>query len=372
MPLIDEIEQHSATVSADSYSMSINELVTMYKDKEIDIHPEFQRFFRWELEQKSKLIESFLLGIPIPPVFVAEKEDSKWEVIDGLQRLSTVLEVMGEYVDENGNKKPPLTLVKTRYLPDLEGKRWSVEENDDDNIELPEAARIKIKRSRIDISIIKKSSDAIAKYEIFQRLNTGGSNATDQEVRNCIILMTNKDALTWMQDMASLDAFKGSFLFSEKQINESYDLELVTRFIVLALSSYEDLAGISELGDYLTTAILKIINDHNQLHSVLDVFTKVFTFLDAALGENSFRKYNPDKKVYYGASLISIFEVVAIGLGIHILRGGSEPNIDEFQEKHKELWGKITEGLGKSVGSGVRASTRIPQTIAFGVSLFQQ
>ena len=72
----------------------------MYKDDlEFVINPDFQRLFRWENGQKSKLIESLLLGIPLPSIFVFEKEDATWELIDGLQRISTLLEFMGELKD---------------------------------------------------------------------------------------------------------------------------------------------------------------------------------------------------------------------------------------------------------------------------------
>ena len=67
--------------------LSIGEIVNMYKDDEFIINPDFQRLFRWELGQKSKLIESILLGIPLPSIFVFEKDDAKWELIDGLQRI---------------------------------------------------------------------------------------------------------------------------------------------------------------------------------------------------------------------------------------------------------------------------------------------
>jgi uncharacterized protein with ParB-like and HNH nuclease domain len=89
--LIDEINAAQRLVKTDAYQMSIGEVVNMYRDNEIIIDPEFQRLFRWDLGQKSRLFESILLGIPLPSIFVFEREDSKWELIDGLQRTSTIL-----------------------------------------------------------------------------------------------------------------------------------------------------------------------------------------------------------------------------------------------------------------------------------------
>lgn len=117
--LEQEINTYSAKVSTDSYSMSVGELVSMYKDRELNLHPEFQRFFRWTVEQKSKFIESLLLGIPIPPIFVSERSNSYWDVIDGLQRISTIFEVMGELRDEENRTKDQLALTRP-YIPQVD------------------------------------------------------------------------------------------------------------------------------------------------------------------------------------------------------------------------------------------------------------
>ena len=88
--LQNEIERAQRLVRTDAYQMSIGEIVSMYRENELVINPDFQRLFRWEIGQKAKLIESLLLGIPIPSIFVFETEDAKWELIDGLQRISDV------------------------------------------------------------------------------------------------------------------------------------------------------------------------------------------------------------------------------------------------------------------------------------------
>ncbi|MCL1803987.1 MAG: DUF262 domain-containing protein [Eubacteriaceae bacterium] len=76
--------------------------MNLYKDGELDVHPEFQRFYGWDEEQKTKLIESILLGIPIPPIFVSQRRDGIWDVIDGQQRLSTILQFTHLLKEENG------------------------------------------------------------------------------------------------------------------------------------------------------------------------------------------------------------------------------------------------------------------------------
>ena len=72
--LQDEIDKRAREIHTDRYSMSISEAAAMYADSELEIHPEFQRIFRWSLEQQSRLIESIFLGIPVPPIFVAQQK----------------------------------------------------------------------------------------------------------------------------------------------------------------------------------------------------------------------------------------------------------------------------------------------------------
>jgi uncharacterized protein with ParB-like and HNH nuclease domain len=163
--------------------MSIGELINLYRDRELDIHPEFQRFFRWSDEQKSRFIESLLLGIPIPSMFVQQREDGVWDVIDGLQRLSTIFQLVGLLRDEEDQLVPPLELQGTRYLPSLQDKHW--EENGGNGQGLNREQQLIIKRSKLDIKIVLRESDESSKYELFQRLNTGGSSLSDQELRNC-------------------------------------------------------------------------------------------------------------------------------------------------------------------------------------------
>jgi hypothetical protein len=360
--LEDDIAKYSAKVSSTAYSMSVGELIAMYRDRELGLHPEFQRFYRWTPEQKSRLIESLLLGIPIPPIFIDEKSDSKWEVIDGLQRLSTILEVTGELRDAEGNLRPQFQLTRTKYLRNLEGRRWH-DENPD--ISLPEAARIKIKRARFDINIVKNVSDEIAKYEIFQRLNSGGSNATDQEVRNCILVMTDRSFFEYVSDLAKQPDFVACVPLTDRAIEEAYDLELIVRYLVLALADLSILKVIDELGTFLTEQSLFIAMQPLTIRAQMaEAFQATFAFLAEHLGSNAFKRYNPGKNKYLGAFLISIFEVVASGLGRRFYEGHGAPEPTAFLERHKQLWTE-TE-LTTNVGSGIRASTRIPHTVSYG------
>lgn len=93
--LESQVQELRNSLTTDRMDMSFGEIMNMYEQGEIIISPEFQRLFRWTIEQKTKFIESILLGIPIPPIFVAEDNDGRWELVDGLQRISTVLSFFG-------------------------------------------------------------------------------------------------------------------------------------------------------------------------------------------------------------------------------------------------------------------------------------
>jgi hypothetical protein len=105
--LEDQIAEARRTISSEGYPMSIGELTNLYRDGELNVRPEFQRFFRWTNTQKSRLVESLLLGIPLPSIFVAQTADGRWELVDGLQRVSTILQLQGLLEDEDGRPVAP-------------------------------------------------------------------------------------------------------------------------------------------------------------------------------------------------------------------------------------------------------------------------
>lgn len=147
--LVTQIQDRAKEIHTDAYPMSIGELMSIYRDGELDIHPEFQRFFRWSPLQKSKFIESLLLGIPIPSIFVSQREDGVWDVVDGVQRLSTIFEFTGVLRDKNGSQVPSSTLVATEYLPGLQGRVW--EDDNRPGLSFPNALRLELKRRKLDL-----------------------------------------------------------------------------------------------------------------------------------------------------------------------------------------------------------------------------
>lgn len=366
MSLEKEIDQRAKQIHTDGYSLSIGELMSLYKDKEIDIHPEFQRFFRWTPIQKTKLIESILLGIPIPPIFVSQREDGVWDLIDGLQRLSTILEFAGLLRDADGNTKPATSLSGTDYLPSLEGKYWQKDDEPHNSFDLPQ--RLIIKRSKLGVQIIKKESDKDTKFELFQRLNTGGTALTEQEIRNCILVMINKDFYTWLGGLSKNPNFQGTIPITEKAIDEQYDIEIALRFLVYKNINSTDFT--KDVGKLLTDKVIEFAsNEHFDFENEKIIFDKVFLLLNKALGDDVFRKWDETKNKFSGPFSISAFETIALGLAKKIeLYEDTAENIEKLRE--------IIKGVSQNPifieksGSGKRAPTRVPYLLPLGEKLF--
>ena len=124
MALAKEIQKARQDIVSDGYEMSVGEIINLYRDKEIFINPSFQRLFRWDPSRKTRFIESLLLGIPVPPIFVYQDKKGVWELIDGLQRLSTIFEFVGILRLPDGVTAEPSVLDGTQFLPSLSDKSW--------------------------------------------------------------------------------------------------------------------------------------------------------------------------------------------------------------------------------------------------------
>lgn len=362
--LSSEIELRSKEIHATSYDMSIGEIISMYNDGDLDIHPEFQRFFRWSSLQKTKLIESFLLNIPVPPIFVSQRSDGVWDVVDGLQRLSTILQFVGDYRNDKNEKEPPLVLQETQLLPSLKGKKYENTENPSEGF--TEAERRYFKRAKISFNILNKESDPSSKYELFQRLNTGGTSLSDQEVRNCLMVMADPVKFRFVKSLAEYEPFKQTINVSERDKDERYDMELVTRFICLRTEDINKIKSVSDFSSYLNDRIISIFSDINfNWELEMTIFKRSFDIINNGLSDNAFRKYDTERNRYKGSFYISAFEFVAIGLGRHNGKISEGFNIDN---QVKQLWRYISDNSINWLGYS--AAGRLAKTIALGDRLY--
>lgn len=219
MGVLDEVERHRQDIVTDTYTVTWREILGQYKDKELIIDPEYQRLFRWDIDQQTQYIESILLSIPSPPIFLARNADGKFEVIDGLQRVSSLLKFFAEDIsgaalavaadqDENerNNITVPMRLTAGPLVPSLEGFTAAT---------LPETLVRTIKYARITIILLEKESNPRARYEVFKRLNKLGSPLSDQEIRNCTARLLGRDFPEQLRTLAAHPPIRAALSLSE-------------------------------------------------------------------------------------------------------------------------------------------------------------
>ncbi len=339
----------------DGYSMSIGELVGLYKEGELIVNPNFQRKFRWSSKQQSRLIESILIGVPLPSIFVYQDKAGKWEVVDGLQRISTILSFMGELKNSSGEKIIGTTLEKTKLLPDLEGATWG---------SLPkEPFQLDFRRSKIELKIIKNSTDENAKLEVFQRLNYAPTILSGQEYRDAMLIMLNNDFYEWLSNLSQDNYFQHCIDLSDRWKDEKYDEELVLRlftFSIYPISGYGKIDSyLDEQIFYDENSLLKRVSAKTfNLEIEAEKFKKTFHLLSRAKGDSVFQKSGKGQQF-----LESYYE--AIGIGLYL-------NIDSYTEDDIELIRNKVDSIDNTAIKALNATSRISKTIPYGKEYFKK
>ena len=364
-----EVSEERNRLSSDRMDISFGELINLYKNDELIIRPDYQRLFRWNLEQKTAFIESILLGIPIPPIFVAEDENGVWELIDGLQRVSTFISFFGEL------KKDVTSITKLEddedilyddyEAPDL-GNKWKlmagslVKGLNGFSIDtLPPKFKINLKRAVCRVEILRGESKMDMKYELFKRLNSGGSKATPQEIRNAIFRAVNPKLSKLITELSSNKKFiKLTALTSQKR-RELYDQELVLKFIAF-FNNIEDINDNTER--YLDDFMKKSTEDDSfDSDYYRDMFNKVIDLIDELNDEHIFKT-----KATGGLFIPSEFEGIMIG---------AAKNFDYYRNNLEVLRSRISdlkkdEDFKKYSGSLSNSKNRIKKRLARANQIF--
>lgn len=357
MSLEAQIADRAKEIHTDGYPMSIGEMISLYREGDIDIHPEFQRIFIWTNKQKTSLIESILLKIPVPPIFVSQRQDGVWDVIDGVQRLSTILEFVGSYRNELGEQVAASVLQGTNYLPGLEGHRW-----DGGSLHFSDALQRDFKRAKVEFRIIRKESDANAKYDLFQRLNSG-AELSQQEVRNCLLVMLNKEKFQHLSELAANDDFLTAVPLSEAKEERAYRQELVLRFHMQQSYEGTDKELPEEFGDYLTTWMRQAATTGDEFLEG-KAFSRTFRTINVALGEDAFRRY--DNGRHKGAFSIACYEFVTTGVAANLDYWSAHPQL--LTERVREVW--TSPQFRANSGTGVSPRRRVPKLIHISREFF--
>ncbi|MGD2204490.1 DUF262 domain-containing protein [Microbacterium maritypicum] len=353
-----EVLEARQEIFSESYPMSLGELTNLFKDGELVISPAFQRLFRWDDEQKSRLIESILLGIPLPSIFVSQTQDGKWELIDGLQRVSTILQLQGLLPE-----KDPLVLQGTKYLPGLDGRAW---ESRGGEPELPNSLRLDFKRSKLDLKILKRDSSPKTKYDLFQRLNSYGSPLTAQEMRNAALVGVSAPFAKWIEELANIDDFVDTTVLSDRQRTEKYGEELVLRFLFLHDVRETSAVSLRGFSQRLDDAAVGLADNFPARKDTLEhVFRTTFQVIARSADDDAFRKWDAARGKFSGGFSNTAFEIIAVGLGYNI--ASSLPYREDVLEATKEIW-TAAEMRGR-YSTGVSTESRLSRTLPFGRKL---
>ena len=387
MYLEREIENAAIQVSTDAFSLTIGELINMYRDGDVVINPDFQRFFRWDIERKSRLIESILVRIPLPPIFVFELPNSKWEVIDGLQRLSTILEFTGELRDpDTGNNVTPRSLVGTQYLPSLRGAFWSNHlkeaqlvldeqrrsttadhfvDNRDYYYVFDADMQRALKRTKIGIQLLEKKSDPQSKYDLFQRLNSGGLAANDQELRNCAIVMISDAFFKKMREFATSDKFRKLIPLGRRSIEKSNDLDNLSKILAFSFKDYR--LG-TDIEEFVTQAMIELASGGvEEADKAFSSLNEGIDILVEACGYNALRPYR--NGVFVGRIGRTNIEIVLVGLLKNLNHIKRQPNpVTYVFERIISFWS--SEDISKFSAAGMAGTDRVQYSIPLGVNLF--
>jgi hypothetical protein len=247
--------------------------------------PDFQRDFVWEPERQSKLIESALLRIPLPVFYLAETKEGKIVVVDGLQRLTTFHNFL------NNDFK----LKGLEFAEDLNGKSFS---------NLSPSLKNRIEDTPLQLYLIDSQVPEAAKYEIFERVNSGVP-LTRQQMRNCLY---TGQATFWLRHMAESTEFQeatGHSLNSKTM----RDRECINRFAAFYLNGWKSYSG--EMDDFLGDTLSRI-NRGCDLADLSIRFLRSMRLNRLLQGDHAFRKslLNPVSRSVINVALFDVFSVL--------------------------------------------------------------
>lgn len=360
---ISDERQHIAT---DRMDFSIGELVNMYEQQELIIHPEYQRLFRWTDTQKTALIESILLGIPIPPIFVAEDENGIWEVVDGLQRLSTLVSFFGKLKSDNvGNEV--ITFDEDNDDEEIinTNNKWFLEKGDilksleGFNVDsLPLKYVLNIKRSSLRVEILRGQSRVTMKYELFKRLNSNGTKLTAQEIRNAIYRGLDSSVNKLVEKLSKNPAFVSLTSLTKQKKKELYDQELVLRFMAFYDKNTEINNNTAKiLDDFMERSV----ND-SQFDCAMyeNIFNKTIILLEELNDNFVFKNAN-------NAFVPAYFEAIMLGVANNIEAYSNDTVL--LSNKIREL--KESQEFKQYMGSASNSKKRIERRLEIALSIFE-
>lgn len=295
--LVNQLNEQKRKVAFDTYDITVQQLISMVYNDQIDIAPEYQRQYRWDIQRQSQFIESLFLGIPIPSLFMATNKDGTWELVDGVQRLSTLIHFAG---DINARKKlnlsTALTLNNLEKLDYFNGYRFD---------RLPSSVQLQFNLRPIKVTTLNDKSDKVVRFDLFERLNTGGVVLSNQEIRACVFRGKFNDLL---EELAQDPDFTTVVKLSKREEQDRTREEYVLRFFAF-YHRYKDFEH----------SVIEFLNSYmeEQQKSVKypefrNLFRKTFSQLAQLFPNGLVRKQNNTP--------VNLYEGVAVGAALALKR----------------------------------------------------
>ena len=275
----------------------LNTIQEMFSGEDYILNPEFQRRHRWNVEKQSKLIESFIMNVPIPPIFLYEKDYSVYEEMDGLQRISAIKDFYEDKYELQG----------LEIWPELNGRKYS---------RLPEQVKKGIDRRYISSIVLLKETAKSEKEAneikqmVFSRINSGGAKLEDQEYRNAQCSGKFNDMIV---DLSRNDIFCDIFDIPQKTEDENLaedrmsdelkenskfrtmkDVETVLRFFALRKIDKWENTTFTKFLDHFACQANKL--PENVLSEYKSIFEKTIKFAYDLLGDKAFCMWKNNKK----------------------------------------------------------------------------
>ena len=354
--LIKELDERSSQIRFDVIDFSAGELIRLHRDQEINIQPAFQRMFRWTQAQQSRLIESMLLGLPIPQIVLFQREDGVLELIDGLQRVSSIIRFITSLTPRPPEDEEDLStrLTGCDILTTLNGKVFS---------DFEPVLQLELKRKTLRAIVIRRTNDPNLRYEMFKRLNAGGSPAEAHEVRNASLRIVGTSVERFLELLESCSA-RDSFMeltdtLSDQAKQRLGRQELVLRYLALknSLDTYK--GSISDwLDDYSESVAKAVVTfDYAEEQLAFDTF---FDILGAKFGEEAFLKHKNGRAL--GGLAPAYFDAVTMGT---LPLAGRLATISSEEAKAilNEAVGHENDDFRENVGPGANAVPRIHRRI---------
>jgi hypothetical protein len=304
---LDQLNEERKKVDVASHDFSVRELVRMISDGELNAAPVYQRRFRWRAEASSLFVESVFLGLPVPPIFVATNVGFQWEVVDGLQRLSSLAHFLAKDDQEAAavNRDAPLRLAGLGTLTELNGFTFH---------DLPKELQVFFGRQPLKVISLTDKSNLEVRFDVFERLNRGGIRLTPQEVRACVY---RGEFNIFIDELAEDEKLTSLLKLRETNKEDGTQAEQVLKFF--AYKNHQDLFS-HEVEGFLNKVMVIAQTEGFNYRKEKKIFQESVDFLSRACGGSHFLRSGTN------TTPLNQFEACLVAVG-ELIQEGATPSI---------------------------------------------